>query len=476
MARPLLCLLLALLCCMLSACASFGRSAEDLLRPPRLTEEQKEIEDVLLGSTISSDIILKYPKSGEYRSAFIFQDIDADGEEEALVFYAAASNEYARLSILDKNGNEWEPAYEIGGPQSNVEFIAFEHLTDNKRLDIVVGWSDPSSRKMELGVYSYIDRKLVKRFSKTQLYDTYLIADLDGCGLSEIVLFTRDAATTAQSSWIHLFYYDGSHIRISNEYPLSDSISRYAGVTAGRISPTDSRIGIFIDELRVGRILSTEVYVVENKRLQPIIHASMVTPADLSPWDEEELEARAQEDSEEAPVDAPTLYELTRRSDTTALCADVNGDGIIEIPTGELMPAYETQDSSEWLYLTQYNRLQGNALVEVFSAAVNRAAGYQLKFPASWVGKVTISNQPENNEWRFIEYNEELKNPLENLSGELVRIRVVSRKDYQDKSIEHYTVLGTRGAFTYYGYIPVTGNSPLRITMEQLKSELFSLL
>ena len=31
--------------------------------------------------------LLKYPKTGEYRSAIILKDLNGDGEEEALAFY-----------------------------------------------------------------------------------------------------------------------------------------------------------------------------------------------------------------------------------------------------------------------------------------------------------------------------------------------------------------------------------------------------
>ena len=167
---------------------------------------------------------------------------------------------------------------------------------------------------------------------------------------------------------------------------------------------------------------------------------------------------------------------MTRRSGNTDICRDLNGDGIIEIPTGRLMPGYEDYDAADQIYLTQYKHLQNNALGNVYSAAINWNSGYQVEFPPSWVDHVTVVNQPENNEWRFIEYNSQLQNnPLEDWSSELMRIRVVSHKDYQDRSIENYTVLAVRGAFTYYAYIPETASGSLSITMEQLKDKMFSL-
>ena len=127
------------------------------------------------------------------------------------------------------------------------------------------------------------------------------------------------------------------------------------------------------------------------------------------------------------------------------------------------------------LYLTEYNRLEKDELVRVFAAAINRGGGYMVEFPQQWIGAVTIVNQMENGEWRFIGYNGS-DDPLNDLSVELARIRVVSQKDYQDKFLENYQKFSeSRGMFSYYGYIPESPSSPLAITWTDLQ-DMFSLL
>ena len=77
---------LAVCCLLLSACSSFQPNLTDLMQSPKLTEEQAEIYEALTNAADVSDVQLKYPKSGDYRSAFVMFDLDADGEDEALVF------------------------------------------------------------------------------------------------------------------------------------------------------------------------------------------------------------------------------------------------------------------------------------------------------------------------------------------------------------------------------------------------------
>lgn len=484
-------LLLLVLCLLLSSCTGLSPFTDDLLKPPRLTAEQKEIEDALLSSVNTGDLTFKYPKSGEHRSAFIFQDIDGDGLEEALVFYVTPASDSTFLSVLDRlPDGRWQSPNAIAGAAKNVEFISFAYLTDESRCDILVGWSDPLGQQKLLNVYSYLDGRLESRFEDgAQSYETYLAANLDEDPLSELILISRDQTDRVQSHWLYLYSYSDYSLQMMHETPLSDYMMDCKGITTGKISQTDPRAGIFIDEITEEGMLVTEVFVVgragtdkaempptnpvSEKRLAGVIWEGMASPADISP----QASALTQTDPDEAPVDAPTLYDLTRRPDKTDICSDINGDGVIEIPTGRLMPGYENYDLSEQFFLTQYKRLQDNAFVEVYSAAINRDGGYQVKFPSAWVDHVTIVNEMENNEWRFIEYNSQLlNNPLEDWSSELMRIRVVSHKDYQDRSIENYTVLAVRGAFTYYGYIPETATGTLSITMDQLKTNIFSLI
>ena len=463
--------LLMWICVCFSSCAGFNPVTEDLMRPPRLTPEQKAIEDALLSSVATSDISFKYPQKGNHRSAFIFQDLDADGQDEAIVFYQFGGNTYSRLSVLDRDeSGNWKAICELSGLYETVDFISFANLSSQLRPDILVGWSDPTSGDKRMEVYAYESANLSRLMDGSPVYDEYLVDDLDQNGTDDLFLFSRNSGTREQSSWVHLMGYDGYRLGIVDELPLSHSLVDFAGVTAGRLTPNDQRRVLFIDEVQAGGNYVTEVFGLQAGDLIPIIHYSMVSPS-ASP----QLQAETAL-PDEAPVELPTLYELTVRPSATAICGDINNDGIIEIPTSQLLPGYEDLEENEHLFLTEYNQLYGQTFRRVLAAVTNRAGGYRIRFPSAWIGNVTVVSQPENNEWRLIAYNGESPNPLGDLSGELLRIRVVSQKDYQDKFLENYTILATRNVFTYYAYIPDNAFASLHVTMQQLQNELFSLL
>ena len=93
----------------LSGC-TFGSSIDNLMAPPKLSVEQEQIYSALTDATGTS-ISLKYPKSGKYLSAFIIEDIDGDGGNEALVFYErnglGVEENTLRINVLDQDDGNW---------------------------------------------------------------------------------------------------------------------------------------------------------------------------------------------------------------------------------------------------------------------------------------------------------------------------------------------------------------------------------
>lgn len=77
--RLLTAAILLLLSLSLTGCTRIQTSIEDLMSPPVLTEEQAQIRDALAQVSGETELKYKYPQNGEYRSSFIFYDIDGDG-------------------------------------------------------------------------------------------------------------------------------------------------------------------------------------------------------------------------------------------------------------------------------------------------------------------------------------------------------------------------------------------------------------
>ncbi|MGN1320066.1 MAG: hypothetical protein ACI4U6_02995, partial [Acutalibacteraceae bacterium] len=107
-AKKLFCLLLVI-CMFLSftGCSLFD-SNNELVSPPELTGEMYPIGKALRESA-GNDYNLKYPTTGDRRSAIVLEDVDADGMFEAFAFYSTNEDEmtHMHINIIRQNGDDW---------------------------------------------------------------------------------------------------------------------------------------------------------------------------------------------------------------------------------------------------------------------------------------------------------------------------------------------------------------------------------
>lgn len=81
-------ILLALLLCTsltLSGCAYGQTGIDGMLKPPKLSDQQNEIYAALQAS-VGKNITLKYPRTGDFTSAFFVANIDEDRRRRLLFF------------------------------------------------------------------------------------------------------------------------------------------------------------------------------------------------------------------------------------------------------------------------------------------------------------------------------------------------------------------------------------------------------
>lgn len=432
--------LVAAFCCalLLSACTPVFLSTNDLIRPPKLSETQAQVEEALLSALGigRAGITLKYPRSGEYRSAFMFFDIDNNGQDEALVFYSInGSDEAARINILSKTEQGWVSVYDLPGIGQEIESVSFASLTQADHLDMVIGWENGGDPLLTLSVMRFDGEKLRTLF--TGSYTGYAIANLDNDPLEELVLV---AIPGSSSPYAQLVKPDLNRLDVVSGVALNQDFVSIEQLKVGNLSA--SVRGIVVDGLLDSKTLSTEVITVTNGQL--------ALPLEV----------------------APDYYDLTHRDAGGVLSLDVNKDGILELPTQQPAPGYEDVKKPDSLQLTQYRQITPAGFETVVTCFVNSSAGYRFTLPSRWVGSVSLSVQASTGEVKFFRFT----GTLEDQSGELLRIRVYSLKDYQDKfDTEKYTQIGRKGNFVYYAYLHRENAGDLALKKQELE-ELFTLL
>jgi hypothetical protein len=85
--------------------------------------------------------------------------------------------------------------------------------------------------------------------------------------------------------------------------------------------------------------------------------------------------------------------------------ADINDDGILEIPIQENVPAVATTDLAEKLYLTNWCSFDGENLTVQTTTMINVADNYYFTISQKWRNKIAILKDTQNHVREIYLYN-----------------------------------------------------------------------
>ncbi len=378
-------------------------SIENLLTAPKLTQEQSEIYQALINSTGTS-IKLKYPRGGEFRSAFVLQDIDSDGVDEALVFYqsqSVQSGESAlRLKALDNFDGSWEAVYDLACVGSEVDSISFASLGNDNTVEILVCYSMLNQTEKTLSVLNYGSGIISELYSGS--YSCMEVVDLNEDGQQELISVVPDKAT--QTAMAVMFTKQDGTFRKLSEVPLSGIAAEYVSVSKGTLS--GGTAALFLDYSKGAGQYSTDVLYCRN--------GAVYAP----------MNVLANADGSQGNI----ISRFTNDYMTDIRSLDIDGDGALEIPSMTALPGYETLMKSEQLCAVEWYTVENNRYSRKYYSYYSSKYNFVLLFPSRWQGVVTAVLNSQDNEIIFISYDQEKQLTVDR-STELMRIRTIDKDD-----------------------------------------------
>ncbi len=414
--KPLLAAIaIAVLC---SGCSfNLAASADDLIAPVLPEGENSEVQGALK-NFCGNSFVLKAPLSGEYTTPYIFNDINSDGEEEAVVFYEVpGDSEIINMAVISKLSGEWEVAENITGEGSEVYSIEFVDFNNDGNVELVVLWNMISnssnhvltvySQDYENGDYS------VSRVGNTISLDDYACVDINGDGRTELIALVIDSANTSARAIMYK-YHQNSGMQSEGYTKLDGHISAYSNVV---VESNEDDVYIFADAVSSNMAQS----------LTEIIKYSDYYSTIISPF---------------------YSYATASTTDTVRTfvmnSTDVNGDGLVEIPLDADYSAGKYVKAVEW---KNYN---GNALNHSCYSLVLFDDAYQVFVPDSYIDDNMISVKYDSKNSIFA---------IRDMSGQnVLRVRRTLVTEYQqnvsdyDGYFELFNVSG-------YVYMAKCGNS-----------------
>ena len=425
-------LFLALALC---GCESLTFSVDGLLSAPSIADEQAAVHQALIES-VGKSVTLCYPRSGDYRSAFVFADIDSDGSDEALAFYTpsqAGGSENVRVSVLDSDGDgSWHAMYELAGRGSSIDTVMIADYGD--AADIIIGYGSSLHGENNVSIYRYGNGMLASRFDGT--YTVLERADIDNCGNKEIIIVRR----TGTSVSVSIIKTDDGLEYQTKERTLYSSAASIVSSCFGGL--TDSQNAMFIDVLNEEGEVATEVIT--------FVNGEVVSPTS----------------------DNPQLSWLTVRP-SGYLSADYDGDGIVEIPTVSPFLGYTSSPGIEPVYMTSwlsYSLDIGMFSVEAFSY-YDVPGGYVFTIPQRWLNFVTAVKSEQAGEISFVKYDYEAGSIAD--MPKLLSIASVSSGSENDWINNGYSYVAGDDFVSCMSKTLAGADEPLLLTQDEIRNNLY---
>jgi hypothetical protein len=350
--------LLALLCCavLLAGCSALPQGTvqvEELLRAPRLSGDYGEMQTAL-NEWLGESAQLKYPLNGELLSPFLLSDWDGDGEQDAAILYTTAQTTNVWLAILQRNADgQWKVRSAVEGLADTVESVSFARLQDSTADQIVVGYAATQGDEY-LAVYAYLDGEVDTLLE--QPYSQYLIEDITGTGHEDIVLLRAGDEETPVQIELLTADREGNFQQVTVLGLSPDRFTGWASLASG--AGADRRHYLVLDGWTgVSGTNLASVLLRFDEETQQMVEAPLIS--------------------------ADELYEASLRNVSSLTSRDLDGDGIVEIPTQPVLEGVQNLVQSRridlivWMDYTSVRPKKSFGLLD-------EEYGYYLELPAEW--------------------------------------------------------------------------------------------
>ena len=354
-----------LLCLLLAGCSMPGEQVqvEELLRAPKLSGDYGDVQTAL-NDWLGESAQLKYPMQGDLLSPFLLQDLDGDGRQDAAVLYTTAQSSNVCIAILQKDDADiWHVRQNVEGLADTVESVGLAQLQPGDATQLVVGYTAAQGDHY-LAVYSYTDGVLSTILE--QQYQQYLVEDITGGGNQDLILMSTLEDGGVQ---IELLTVDkeGSFQQVA---VMGLSANRFAGcasVAAG--VGADGRHYLVLDGWTgiSGNNLASVLLRFDEDTQQMV-------PADQ--------------------ISTEKLYTASLRNVPSLVSQDLDGDGIVEIPT--------QPDEAGLLNMSQGRRMDFIVWMDYTSPHPEKSFGLldeetncYIELPMEWEGNLKLTDSEQ---------------------------------------------------------------------------------
>lgn len=407
-------------------------SFESLMRPPKLSGENRLLQQAFEKTVSNSDgIVMKNPLSGEYTSTYLFFDINNDGQEEAFVFYSDLSEgNLACVSVFKNINNNWSFVSKIKCKSEEIYEVNFADINGDETYEILL--SNKITEDMQtvnITEYSTLGNKVLSVYSfgdasttllMTEMYSNLHIGDLNNDDADDLILLNINLSDREKKTISRILSYNEDYsVKQDKSVFLTGMLEVYNIITDTFVSEEIEHTRIYVDGAISERGVITEVVDISHENFE---------------------------------ITLP-LYENNQSNqpvtlrDSKSLSMDFDGDNIIEIPTFSVFPYAEhiSKGTNERVpfNITVWNELDGNNLFVDKKCVHNNSYRYFLIIDDNWMERISLVYDSNNQTMTFyyVEQNG-------GFGKEIFSIRTFSSPEWS-KNDSDYSQLADTSSYVY---------------------------
>lgn len=349
-------MLVAALILLFTGC--FTKSAEELYQLPQLSDEYVQLQSLfneVLAANTENPARYSAPTAGSYRQPVQFEDIDGDGQKEALAFFSIPGDDMPlKVYLYEINEGEYYEAAVIEGSGTDIRSIEYTDMDGDGQNEILVGWQIASGVSMLTG-YSINDYQVAQLFSSD--YSTYALCNMSKSKGNDVLVVGTASVDSQTSATLYSLVDDGEVI--SSSAKLSAGIGTTTVIKTGGLS--DGKQGAFVESTINETSVVTDVLAY---RIDGLVNTSIRAASGVS----------------QGTARTYSIYS-----------SDIDNDGIIEIPSPVQL---ESQSDTANYWMIEWYAFDSSGYKTLKSTTYhNFSDSWYLTLPEDWEGKITARRE-----------------------------------------------------------------------------------
>jgi len=344
--------LIALCAAPLGGC--FVRSADELYALPQQPDEYYELQSAI-DALMTGGTSYAAPSN---RQPVQLADLDGDGEDEAIAFLKSDGEKPLRACILDRTGAGFVNIATIEGDGASFATAEYAQIDGEPGLEMILGRQISDQVLQSMSVYALRENRAVELMSAS--YTAYTTADLDEDGNTDLFLLR---VNPDESAGVAEYYRCvGGQIEREPEALMSSGAGPVRRIIPGKVA--GGAPAVFVASLYGEDSIITDIFALRDGAFTNITTAGA----------------------------AGTSAETVRNYFVYG--ADLDGDGVIELPQPVKLPGGETQEETFWL-IDWYKTTLSGERSRAMTTYHNYSGGWYIELPERWRGRLTIARSGE---------------------------------------------------------------------------------